>query len=191
MKTYFKFILLMSSMMMLSQTSCDKYGKLFKDYQSYINGKAVDSLCLDNKLNRLEVTPLTISIESEKNRSKKYKSDGSIWGVSRGDEFFRFVEKSSFFDYGKFIKVIYKSDGFVLYSICEMDTYGLNLNIEYFYSLGINNTVKKLKVKNIEEDFPNPIFLVEAKKLYNLYDQDMNGKYLLAKLYEENYINQK
>lgn len=168
-----------------SQSNCFQKGMLYTSFENYLAKKANDSVCLDSHDNKLFLNSQNLVIK-ESESTRKYKNDGRIWGFTRGNEFFRYLDQEKVFGFCWFARVISISDGFVLYSSTELDTYGIELNIEYFYSLGINSPAHSLKLKNLENDFQSTEFLTQIKNMYSLYDQDSSGNYLICTLYNNN-----
>ena len=182
-------VIIASCNLAISQSNCFQKGMLYNSFENYLAKKAIDNVCLDNPINKLFLKSQNLVIE-EAGTVRKFKNDGEIWGFTRGKEFFRYLDQEKVFGFCWFARVISISDGFVLYSSTEIDTYGIELNIEYFYSLGINSPAHSLKIKNLENDFQSTEFLTQIKNMYSLYDQDSSGNYLIFSLYN-NYSTRK
>ena len=177
-------ILIFSFNQQLLAQNCTHQGKLFSNYENFKNNKAIDSVCLDNSVNLLSIKTNHIIIQ-ENNQTRKYKTDGKIWGVRRDKELFRYLDVKTTLGFMGYARVVYNSDKLVLYSYSDWEGYGLYQTTTYFYSQGIQAEPKALKMKNIENDFYNIPFLEAVKKLDDLFAQEENGTYLITSLFQK------
>ena len=183
-KTILKLLFIFCFQGMMGQNNCTHQGKLFSNYENFKNNKAIDSVCLDNSQDKLRIKTYSIQIQ-ENNQTRKYKTDGKIWGVRRDKELFRYLDVKTTLGFMGYARVVYNSDKLVLYSYSDWEGYGLYQTTTYFYSQGIQAEPKALKMKNIENDFYNIPFLEAVKKLDDLFAQEENGTYLITSLFQK------
>jgi hypothetical protein len=176
---YLSLFLAMSNLLS-GQNDCGQKALVYKDYNGFTTAKAIDSLCVDDH-NTIKFNGVNL-ILTQHDGSRKYKN-GSVWGFSRGDALFRYIDQKKPAGYRWFAAVL-NDKGLVLYSNTEPDVTGLSLKIEYFYSLGLDGDVRNLTMKNLESDFAGTGFLKQVKSLDRLYEQDRNGHYVICRLFE-------
>jgi hypothetical protein len=165
--------------------TCNEIGGIYKNYESYTNESFDDSVCLDNKENKI-ITKFYNLIIKEGNHKRKYKN--SIVGVYKDcKDLYRLFDENSFFGDFFYVKLVDNS-GLVIYTKEEASyakVSGAELN--YFYSLDLKSPIKKLNLKNLRADFSNANFNTELLSLNNLSARDNNGNFKINILYVKYY----
>ena len=190
MSLLFRFLLVLSPAFIFAQghvkeIDCVNNIKLYKSYEDYSKGKVLDSACLSKQGNELEKYWGRIVLKKEKEK-KKY-SHGSLWGYQKGNDLFRYFDKTTTFGTYGYHKII-DTAGLIIYSKKESGGYRMSSTYKlYFYSKDLNSPLKKLTIKNLEADFPNPEFIAELKKLKKLSVTQADSNLKINDIYNKFY----
>lgn len=149
--------------------NCSKKGKIFNSLTSMNQNIAFDSVCLDNKKNKIYRNSSYTIILKENSNKRKYKKE-SVFAFFDGLNTYRFYqseEKNNPIGYFK----IENLDGLIIYSQIQYTStkYSSWTSIKFFYSLTLESPIKSLNNKNISSDFNNIGFQNEVfKKIESL-----------------------
>ncbi|MCT4317804.1 hypothetical protein CMT34_17435 [Elizabethkingia anophelis] len=182
------FIVLLSPLLGLSQSkgaNCLEAATIYQSYRDYLNGRPVDSTCLSNKGNNISIFYNKLTLKDGKLK-RKYKH-GSLWGYKKGNDVFRYYDKASTFGTYGYHKII-DQNGLVIYSKKESGGYRMSSTYTvHFYSKDLDSPLKKLTIKNLKTDFPDPSFIAELEKLKSLTEKDDNAGFEINNIYRKYY----
>lgn len=183
------FVLLLNPLVLLSQTkaaeNCIESIKLYTTYKNYENNQTNDSICLSGKSKKFSIFYNKLVLKDGQNK-RKY-AHGSLWGYQKGNDLFRYFDKNATFGTYGYHKVI-DTEGLIIYSKKESGGYRMSSTYNvYFYSNDLNSPLKKLTVKNLEADYPNPDFINGLKNLKSLPDKGINSNTMINDIYNRFY----
>jgi hypothetical protein len=146
---------------------CKKWGGVYKSPSSYLQKQLSDSVCIENKGNSIYEGILN-KIVIKNGKEKMIFKPGDIFAYSDGENIYRYFETTGAMSpYGYF--KIEDTLGLIIYS--QIHRSYRHSSRGYYYSVGINDSIKILSVSNLEQDFKNDEFISEIKKLKNLTDK--------------------
>ena len=159
---------------------CKKTGGIFKTHDSYIQNQYSDSVCLDNKKNTIkQVNSNKVVMKS--NGNKLIINAGEIYGFFNGENAFRYFKiKGSHSPKGYF--KVEDTSGLIIYS--QTHHHFRDISTKYYYSKGLNDSIRFLNINNLESDFKNADFIKWVKELRSLIDKDRNA-FIINELYKK------
>ncbi|OJV55613.1 Uncharacterised protein [Sphingobacterium thalpophilum] len=183
------FVLLLNPLLLFSQTkaggNCIESIKLYTSFKNYENNQANDSICLSGKSKKFSIFYNKLVLKDGQNK-RKY-AHGSLWGYQKGNDLFRYFDKTTTFGTYGYHKII-DTAGLIIYSKKESGGYRMSSTYKlYFYSKDLNSPLKKLTIKNLEADFPNPEFIAELKKLKKLSVTQADSNLKINDIYNKFY----
>lgn len=129
--------------------------------------------------------PLQKFFVKKKNGKLIFKfKHGTIYGYCKNGQFYRYYsEPKNWKIYDGYYKLEEKG-AIIIYSMYISNGGKTGSSLYYFYSLGLDSQIKKLKLKNIEADFRSNSILLEKIKsnktlMKNLWAKDSTGKFII------------
>lgn len=167
------------------ETKCSKQGGVYLTAKDFANNNFTDSICLDNEKNKIVLRGPgnTIVIISE-NEKRKY-DEGKIYGFYDGEKKHRYYYDGAFSSFGYYS--IADTNGLIIYYKRSYDPAIVPIPSDvYFYSIGYDNPMKSLTLKNLKKDFDNKEFIKEVETLKDLAEK-MENSFKINLLYKKYY----
>ena len=184
MKNKLVFLLSLLSVIGFGQTNQNTKSYIYKTYQDFVNNKPSVIINPDKgeKLTFTFPAGLQTRLKVKKQAVKKVYKAGEIWGFKKDGFLYRYYQPKSQKDvdweYKLYYKVIYNKD-VVVYSVfhAESGLYAGGSDYEsYYYSNDLMSAIKKVKDKNLTQDFKNNPKLIEKIKGIVAKDKKKNTK---------------
>ncbi len=164
------------------KVDCKKMGGVFKKYDSYLQNRYSDSVCLDNKRNSIYQgwsDKLIIKSEGKKSTFKP----GEIYAYFDGEHTYRYFDTTVGINPKGYFN-IEDTSGLVIYS--QKHYYFRQISTNYYYSKGLDDPIKLLDIENLRSDFNNTDFINWVNQLKSLNFK--NGSVFLVNELYKRYI---
>lgn len=138
-----------------------------------------DSICLDNKKNKIRLRSFYNVFVILNRHKTKYKA-GSIYGFFDGSNKYRYAADRGVLKFNGYFKLL-DDNGLIIYSY-----HNSGHTTFYFYSKDTDSAIKSLTAKNIEFDFQNIDFITEVKNLKDI-TKKVDDTFLINNIYNKYY----
>ncbi|MFT4062865.1 MAG: hypothetical protein QM642_10975 [Edaphocola sp.] len=155
--------------------------KLYADYDGFRANNYVDSFGIGST-NRVREAYwwLTVTKGGQKQRYK----NGTLWGYANGDTLHRYYDEHTTLGAYGYYRVI-DTSGLVVYTKEERGGYRMSgTAVSYYYSKGLNAPLRRLRLNNLQADFPNQSFAQQIAGLKNLGEKDKDGRLKVNVIYQ-------
>ena len=149
-----------------NEIECIKKGGIYLTSKDFANNTFTDSVCLDNEKNKIALRSGNMIVIISNGEKRKY-SEGDIYGYYDGEKKRRYYYNGAFSSFGYYS--VKDTNGLIIYhkrgTSMTPDAFSSDY---YFYSIGYDNPMKSLTLKNLKKDFNNKEFIKEVKALKDL-----------------------